>query len=90
VEKSALLRSVAREGALGKLSPALCAGFRSFSHVRPRGRPLQNVTRRQLLRVAASAATGFGNFRFPRAERGANFVKRAFARNPAAGSSQVF
>ena len=31
--------------------------------------------------VAASAATKFGDVRFPRAERGAKFVKRAFARD---------
>jgi hypothetical protein len=89
VEKSALRRSLAREGALGNLSPAHGAGFGSFSHVRPQRRPLQNVTLREHVLVAASAATRFGHVRFPRAERGAKFVKRAFARDRAAVSSRV-
>jgi cytochrome c oxidase assembly factor CtaG len=47
---------------------------------RPRRRPLQNLAPREHFAVAASAATKPGRVPFPRAERGAKFVTRAFAR----------
>jgi hypothetical protein len=45
-----------------------------------RRRPLQNLALPKHFVVAASAATKLGDVRFPRAERGAKVVMRAFAR----------
>ena len=78
VSPTANHQQAAREGALHNLSPALGAGIGSGLDARPRRRPLQNLA---LLVVAASAATKLDHIRFPRAERGAEFVERTFARD---------
>src|SRR4051794_2490087 len=78
------VRSIAREGALDNLSPALGArrrarGSEGSPEARPRRRPLQSLTLLKHFVVAASAATKLGHAHFPRAEPGAKLVKRAFA-----------
>ena len=64
------------------LAPRSARGFGSTARVvRPRRRPLQNLAPPEHFVATASAAAKLGHVRFPRAERGAKIVKRAFARD---------
>jgi len=79
--KSRFGNSVAREGALRKLSPALSAGFGGGVGCAAAEAAGTKLARPERFAVAASAATKLGRIRVPRAERGAKFVKRAFVRD---------
>src|SRR4051794_18364892 len=83
-----MTRSAAREGALNKLSPALCAGFGYAPTIRrPRRRPLQGLARREHFVVAASAATNFVHARYPAQSAGLSLLS---APSRAKGSRSSF
>jgi hypothetical protein len=68
--------TVAREGALDNLSPALCAGNANVAELAATTTLCSARFCSGRLRGRASDGTSE-----PRAERGAKFVERAFARN---------
>jgi hypothetical protein len=63
------------------LAPRSARGSEVPREARPRRRPLQNLALNKHFVVAAYAATKLCRAGFPRAERGAKLVKRAFARH---------
>jgi putative membrane protein len=72
-----------REGARHNPAPRSARGSEATQDSRPRRRSLQSFALREHFAVAASAATKPRHARLPRAERGARFVTRAFARDRA-------